>query len=253
MAQQRRLSHDDRVRLVVLRDVGYSVRQIAARVKCSPSTVSKTLKRLAETGGVDDRSRSGRPKISSARQDRALVNLSLKDRRKTSVDLKKEWEEASGVVCSTRTVRRRLDKAGLYGRVARKKPLLTDRHKKVRLAWAKERKNWTTEDWNKVVWSYESKFNLFGSDGRVYIRRRKGEEFLPQCVHQTVKFGGGSVMMWGCISCDGVGRLAKVDGRMTAQGYISLLRKELLPFMTSLGPEFSGVSRGGALGARAPP
>ena len=50
------------------------------------------------------RSRSGRPKISSARQDRALVNLCLKDRRKTSVDLKKEWEEASGVVCSTRTV-----------------------------------------------------------------------------------------------------------------------------------------------------
>ena len=135
-------------------------------------------------------------------------------------------------------MRRRLDKAGLYGRVARKKPLVTDRHKKVRLAWAKERKNWTTEDWNRVVWSDESKFDLFGSDGRVYIRRRKGEEFLPQCVHQTVKFGGGSVMMLGCISCDGVGRLAKVDGRMNAKGYISLLRKELLPFMTSLGPEF---------------
>ena len=69
-------------------------------------------------------------------------------------------------------MRRRLDKAGLYGRVARKKPLLTDHHKKVHLAWAKERKNWTSEDWNRVVWSDESKFNLFGSDGRVYIRGR---------------------------------------------------------------------------------
>ena len=52
-----------------------------------------------------------------------------------------------------------------------------------------------------------------------------------------IKFGGGSMMMWGCITCDGVGRLAKVDDR-NAQRYISLLRKELLPFMTSLGPEF---------------
>ena len=44
-------------------------------------------------------------------------------------------------------------------------------------------------------------------------------------------------MMSGCISCDGVGRLAKVDGRMNSQGYISLFRKELLPFLTSMGPD----------------
>ena len=58
------------------------------------------------------------------------------------------------------------------------------------------------------MWSDESKFNLF-RQGLHW--RRKGEESLPQCVHQTVKFGGGSIMMSGCISCDGVGRLAKVD------------------------------------------
>ena len=42
----------------------------------------------------------------------------------------------------------------------------------------------------------------------------------------------------GCISCDRVGRLAKADGRINAQRYIGLLTKELLHFMTSLGPEF---------------
>ena len=58
-------------------------------------------------------------------------------------------------------------------------------------------------DWNKVIWSVESKFNLFGSDGRIYERRRVGKEYLAEYVQQTMKFGGGSVMVWGCISCDG--------------------------------------------------
>ena len=52
-------------------------------------------------------------------------------------------------------------------------------------------------DWNKVIWSDESKSNLFGSDGRIYVRRRVGEEYLAECVQQTVKFAGGLVMVWG--------------------------------------------------------
>ena len=69
----------------------------------------------------------------------------------------------------------------------------------------------------------------------MYVRRRKGEELLPECINQTVKFGGGSVMMWGCISCDGVGPLVKVDGMMKAVDYIQLLNTSLLPYMSSIG------------------
>jgi len=79
-----------------------------------------------------------------------------------------------------------LAKAGLHGRVARKKPLLTQYHKEINLKWAKDWKAWTLRDWHRTVWSNESKFNLFGFDGRTYVRRRKGEEFLPECVNQTV-------------------------------------------------------------------
>ena len=114
---------------------------IASRVKCSHSAVSKTLKRLKESGSVDDRPRSGRPRLSSARDDRELVRICLRNRRLTSTQLKRDWNETSLVSCSSRTVRRRLDDAGLYRRVARKKPLLTDRHKTIRLNWAKEHKD----------------------------------------------------------------------------------------------------------------
>ena len=193
----RRLSHDDRMKIVILREEGYSMEAIGSRMKCSHSAVSKTLKRVRESGSVNDRPRSGRPRLSSARENRELVRISLRDRRLTSTQLKREWSETSQVSGSSRTVRRRLDDAGLYGRVARKKPLLTDRHKLIRLNWAKEHKNWSVHDWNMVIWSDESKFNLFGSDGRVYIRRRIREDFHPDCIQQTVKFGGGNVMMWG--------------------------------------------------------
>lgn len=76
------------------------------------------------------------------------------------------------MVCSTTTVRRTLNKAGLYGRVARKKPLL----------------DWTMTEWNKVVWSDESKFNLFGSDGRVYIR---GKSFYHNVFTKLSNLGVG--------------------------------------------------------------
>ena len=69
----------------------------------------------------------------------------------------------------------------------------------------------------------------------MYVRRRKGEEFLPECINQTVKFGGGSVMMWGCISCDGGRPLVKVNGKMKAIDYIQLLNTSLLLCMSTMG------------------
>ena len=85
-----------------------------------------------------------------------------------------------------------------------------------------------------MVWSDESKFNLFGSDGRVYIRRRVGEDYLQECVQSAVKFVGGSVMVWGCITSDGVGPLTTVDGRINAKHYIDLLEQTLVSFTTTM-------------------
>lgn len=50
--------------------------------------------------------------------------------------------------------------------------------------------------WNCVIWSDESKFNLFGSDGKAMVWRTLKEELDPKCIVPTVKHGGGSVMCW---------------------------------------------------------
>ena len=110
-------------------DEGYSLDAIADKVKCSRNCVSKTLLSVKETGTLKDRKRSDRPQISSSRENSALARISIQNKRLTSTHLKREWQDTSGVVSSVRTVRRRLDEAGVYGRVAWKKPSLTEQHK----------------------------------------------------------------------------------------------------------------------------
>ena len=51
------------IEITVFREEGYSIEVIAVRVRCSHSTISKTLSRLWETCSVDDRPHSGRPRL----------------------------------------------------------------------------------------------------------------------------------------------------------------------------------------------
>ena len=97
---------------------------------------------------------------------------------------------------STSTVQRRLCESGLHGRIAAKKPQLKDTNKK-RLAWAKKHEQWTLDQWKSVLWSDEPKFEIFGSNRHVFVRRRVGERTISTCVVPTVKHGGGGVMVWG--------------------------------------------------------
>jgi len=64
-----------------------------------------------------------------------------------------------------------LDENNLVSRKACKKLLVSKKNKAARLEFAKEHINWTTTEWSKILWSDESKFNLFGNDSRNNVRR----------------------------------------------------------------------------------
>lgn len=59
------------------------------------------------------------------------------------------------------------------------------------------------------------------------MRRRAGEEYNPECIAPTVKFGGGSIMIWGCMSARGVGEATVCEGRMNSSSYIETLEGHL--------------------------
>lgn len=78
-----------------------------------------------------------------------------------------------------------------------KKPWISKKNVKARLEFARAHKDWSVGDWGRVLWSDESKFNLFSSDGIRYVRRPLGQRNNPKYQIPTFKHGGGSVMTWG--------------------------------------------------------
>lgn len=91
---------------------------------------------------------------------RILINISLKNRRLTSTQLAAEFNETFDLDISPRSVRGRLNSAGLRGCKARKKPWLSQQNVKKRYEWAKKHENWIYEDWAKVVWSDETNIEV---------------------------------------------------------------------------------------------
>ena len=116
--------------------------------------------------------------------------------------------------------------------VKQKKPSLSQRHRKERMDFAVSHQDWTVEDWKKVVWSDETKINCFGSDGRRWVWKKAGEGLSDRLVQGTRKFGGGSLMMWGCMMWEGPGYAVKIDGRMDAELYTKILEEDLQASLT---------------------
>ncbi len=87
-------------------------------------------------------------------------------------------------------------------------------HKKARKQFAEDIQTKDMDYWNHVPWSDETKIKLFGSAGVKHVWRQPGEEYKDKSVLPTVNHGGGSVMVWGCMSAAGTGELQFIEGSM---------------------------------------
>ena len=91
-----------------------------------------------------------------------------------------------------------LHQSGLYGRVARRKPLRSKRHMKARLEFDKRHLKNSQTMRNNILWSDETKIELFGIAAKRHVWRKPGT--IP-----TVKHGGGSIMLWDVFQRQGLG------------------------------------------------
>jgi hypothetical protein len=51
---------------------------------------------------------------------------------------------------------------------------------------------------------------------------------LEETWHHSVKHGGYSIMLWGCFSAAGAGRLVRIEGKMNGAKYREILDENLL-------------------------
>ncbi|KAK3532436.1 hypothetical protein QTP86_018078 [Hemibagrus guttatus] len=103
-----------------------------------------------------------------------------------------------------------------------------------RLKFARELLDDPEEDWENVIWSDETKIELFGKNSTCRVWRRKNAELHPKNTIPTVKHGGGNIMLWGCFSAKGPGRLIRVKERMNGAIYHEILSKNFLPSARAL-------------------
>lgn len=193
------------------------------------TVVSYWVKKEKIAGNVKNNPRSGRPRKTSENLDRVVKRLSQSNPRLTARHIRDDLEANHAVNVHVSTVKRRLASWGLHGRRPSKKPLISKKNRKARLDFARCHRDWTSDDWSKVAFSDESKFNLFSSDGIKYIRRPANKRHDVKYQVPTVKHGGGNVMVWGCFSRDKVGPLVLVDGKMNSEHYQKILKDHLLP------------------------
>ena len=225
-----RLTHDQRLQIVTLHNHGgHSVDQLSTNFNCDRRTVQRLLAKFRHTQSVDDRHRAARPSVSTERENCALIRMSSSNPRLVARQLKQRWRTEHGVEASVSTVKSRLRDAGLFGRIAVKKPLLTARHRRTRLEFAQEHRDWTVEQWSRCLFSDESPIHLVASHQQRYVRRRGGTALRQQHIRPTVHSSSGKLMVWGAFSLNGGRPLARICGNLNAASYQDILRDHLLP------------------------
>ena len=85
----------------------------------------------------------------------------------------------------------------------------------------------TTSMCRKVLWSYETKIDVFGLNAKCYVWQKINTAHHPERTIPTVKHGCGSIMLWGCFSSAGTGKLVWVDGKMDGTKHKTILEDNL--------------------------
>uniref|UniRef100_A0A3B3DJG5 Transposase n=1 Tax=Oryzias melastigma TaxID=30732 RepID=A0A3B3DJG5_ORYME len=233
MPRSKEIQEEMRTKVTEIYQTGKGYKAISKALGLQRTTVRAIIHKWRKHGTVVNLPRSGRPPKITPRAQRQLIREVTKDPRATSKELQASLTSIKVSVHDS-TIRKRLGKNGLHGRVPRRKPLLSKKNIKARLNFAKKHLDDCQDFWENILWTDETKVELFGRCVSRYIWRKSNTAFHKKNIIPTVKYGGGSVMVWGCFAASGPGRLAVIDGSMNSTVYQKVLKENVRPSVHQL-------------------
>uniref|UniRef100_A0A8C1VXN7 Transposase n=1 Tax=Cyprinus carpio TaxID=7962 RepID=A0A8C1VXN7_CYPCA len=197
------------------------------------TTVRAIIHKWQKHGTVENLPRSGRPTKITPRAQPRLIQGVTKDPTATSKELQASLASVKISVHDS-TIGKRLGKNGLHGRVLRRKLLLSKKNIKALLSFTRKHFDDPQDFWENTLWTDETKVELFGRCVSHYVWLKSNTAFQKKNIIPTVKYGGGSVMVWGCFAASGPGRLAVINGTMNSAVYQKILKENVRPSVCDL-------------------
>jgi transposase len=207
------LSTEQKQTIIKMTESGFRCQKISEIIGISANSIQKVIKRNAERGSVEKTERPGRKRVVGDRGNRVLSRLVKKNRRQTLSDLTDKFNESVPEKVSQRTVRRLKEQK--YQQCSVSKKIMISKPNCVnRISWCRSKLRCTMEDnWKQVIFSDEMKVVL-GKDRKIYMWRKPGERFQPDCLGiygSHSPRSGISAMFWECLSFNGEGTLTEVE------------------------------------------
>lgn len=219
-----------RARILELHEQGLSSHCIGRLVGKYASCVSRFVSAQQRASDASKPVRHGPCPLLSPRHEHILKRLILSGTCDTAAEVARRAPSLGLPAASAITYRRALRRQGLVARVKARAPTLTKLHRRRRLQWARDHRHWTVSDWQNVVFSDETKLLRINASGRAWCWRPSGDRSLcDRVVKATQKFGGGALLMWGCMSARGVGNACRIFMNMNSAVYVEILERHMLP------------------------